>query len=418
MSEAGGDPRPLTLCVTSLDGARGGVAASNACLRAAMAALARRRGAALEILSLHDAPEDAARLAPGAAVRAFRGATLRFALAALRAAPRARMMAFDHAHLAAPLLALAPSRRPRIAVIGHGSEVGRALRRRSAASLAAADIVLTNSDHTLRAMRAALGAALSPERAARIGRACPLGLPPHSAATAYPPSEAESAAARSGLSLRAADGADRPIGARMLLLVGRMDAGEGEKGQAEMIDAMPSLLAAHPGAQLVLAGGGSDEARLRADAAASDAAGALFLTGRAPRPMLERLYQAAHAFAMPSRQEGFGLVFLEAMNRAKPCLACRGDGGAEVVVDGETGVLIDQPVRREALVAALSQLLADPARAARLGAAGWRRLQERFSAAAHRARLMEHLGPLLDGAPAPAAAPRAPAFAAAQESRG
>jgi starch synthase len=98
---------------------------------------------------------------------------------------------------------------------------------------------------------------------------------------------------------------------------------------------------------------------------------------------------------MPSRQEGFGLAYLEAMNYAKPCLACHDDGGAEVVVHNETGVLVPQPVDPHQLDDALAGLLADPARARRYGEAGWRRLTDKFSASAHQARVAEFIRPLL-----------------------
>jgi len=94
---------------------------------------------------------------------------------------------------------------------------------------------------------------------------------------------------------------------------------------------------------------------------------------------------------MPSRGEGFGLVYLEAMRAGIPCVAARGGAAEEVVVDGETGLLID-PASPEELAAALARLLADPGLRARMGEAGQRRWRRNFSAARYRARL----APLLD----------------------
>ncbi len=51
--------------------------------------------------------------------------------------------------------------------------------------------------------------------------------------------------------------------------------------------------------------------------------------------MLEQLYSQCYAFVVPSKQEGFGLVHLEAMNFGKPCVGCFDDGAADVNVDGE-----------------------------------------------------------------------------------
>ncbi|MDP1737479.1 MAG: glycosyltransferase family 4 protein [Caulobacter sp.] len=253
--------------------------------------------------------------------------------------------------------------------------------------------MLTNSSFTLQRMRA---------RVARFrGVACPLGLPPQFPMTAAPPPPSTEV-----IALEAADGQTRALGDQVLLLVARMDAGEREKGHRELIAVMPAILARYPGAQLVFAGDGSDLADLRTLAAASPAAASLFLTGRASDDLLKALYGKALAFVMPSRQEGFGLVYLEAMNYAKPCLACRDDGGADVVVDGETGLLVSRAVEPDELFAALDRLLADPALAHRLGEAGWRRLVQDFSAAAHQKRMVSFLRPLLP--PGPRQAPAGP----------
>jgi glycosyltransferase involved in cell wall biosynthesis len=69
------------------------------------------------------------------------------------------------------------------------------------------------------------------------------------------------------------------------------------------------------------------------------------------------------------------------------------------VVDGETGVLVGQPIDPAELTAAIAGLLEDPARAARMGVAGWNRLQREFTSEAHQARVMAVLRPLL-GLPA------------------
>ena len=222
------------------------------------------------------------------------------------------------------------------------------------------------------------------------GQACPLGLSPRFETAAEPPADLSS-----GLSLKAADGATRPLGDQVLLLVSRLDASEREKGHRELIEAMPKVSRAHPAAQLVLVGAGADLEPLRALARASAAAGSIFLPGRMVDDDLAAIYRAAYAYVMPSRQEGFGLAYLEAMNAAKPCLACRDDGGGEVVVDGETGVLIPRKFTPEELLAALEFLLADKARARRLGEAGWRRLVQHYSSAAHQQRVADAIRPLI-----------------------
>ena len=82
---------------------------------------------------------------------------------------------------------------------------------------------------------------------------------------------------------------------------------------------------------------------------------------------------------VPSRYESFGLTALEAMIFAKPCIASRVGGLAEVVVDGETGLLVppDDPA---ALANAIARLTADRALRWTLGEAGRRRYLARFTA--------------------------------------
>jgi glycosyltransferase involved in cell wall biosynthesis len=82
--------------------------------------------------------------------------------------------------------------------------------------------------------------------------------------------------------------------------------------------------------------------------------------------------------ALPSLWEGFGLVLLEAMAAGKPIVASRVGPIPEVVVHGETGLLVE-PGRSEPLAAALIELLGSPALAARFGVAGRRRAREHFS---------------------------------------
>ena len=182
-----------------------------------------------------------------------------------------------------------------------------------------------------------------------------------------------------------------------LLLVSRLDATEREKGHRELIAVLPRLLERFPAAQLVMVGAGSDLEPLRETARASSAAANIFLPGRMVEGGLEAIYRKAFAYVMPSRQEGFGLVYLEAMNYARPCLACHDDGGADVVVDGETGVLAPREFTDDELLEGLSSLLVDRARARRYGEAGWRRLVARFTASAHQDRVAQLIRPLLPG---------------------
>jgi glycosyltransferase involved in cell wall biosynthesis len=87
---------------------------------------------------------------------------------------------------------------------------------------------------------------------------------------------------------------------------------------------------------------------------------------------------AMDVFAMPSIWEGFGLVLLEAMAAGRPVVASRVATIPEVVVDGQTGLLVPagDPL---ALAEAIARLAADPALARQLGEAGRDRLRRHFS---------------------------------------
>jgi glycosyltransferase involved in cell wall biosynthesis len=93
---------------------------------------------------------------------------------------------------------------------------------------------------------------------------------------------------------------------------------------------------------------------------------------------------------MPSRDEGFGLVFLEAMRAGKPCIGAVG-AAAEIIVDVETGFVVD-PDRPQQLHGALVRLFREGDLRVRMGDAGRRREQEVFGVEEFRRRMFEILG--------------------------
>jgi glycosyltransferase involved in cell wall biosynthesis len=141
-----------------------------------------------------------------------------------------------------------------------------------------------------------------------------------------------------------------------VLYAGRLSA---EKGVAELVEA------AH-GLRLVVAGDGPLRRQVP---------GAL---GFVPHEELDRLYARAAVVACPSRREGFGVACLEAMAHGKPVVATGVGGLRDLVVDGETGIVVP-PRDPAALRAALGALLADRELRRRLGSAGRERARQRFS---------------------------------------
>jgi glycosyltransferase involved in cell wall biosynthesis len=82
-------------------------------------------------------------------------------------------------------------------------------------------------------------------------------------------------------------------------------------------------------------------------------------------------------FAMPSRQEGFGLVYAEAMWHGLPCIGSTRDAAGQVIADKETGLLVPYG-DVEALAQALVELLSNPERAEAMGRRGARRARDHF----------------------------------------
>ncbi|HVS13040.1 MAG TPA: glycosyltransferase family 4 protein [Thermoanaerobaculia bacterium] len=184
------------------------------------------------------------------------------------------------------------------------------------------------------------------------------------------------------------------VGSDFLLMVGRMSTLEAYKGHDRILEALSRLTASAERARalptLVVAGGGDDRPRLEARARELGLTDRVAFTGHVSEATLRRLYERCAAFVMPSRGEGFGLVYLEAMRAGKACVALRGTVAEEIVVDGVTGRLVD-PAAPEELAAAIVDLVGDPEQARRLGAAGRKRLAERFPYARFEAGLHGHL---------------------------
>jgi len=167
-------------------------------------------------------------------------------------------------------------------------------------------------------------------------------------------------------------------GALTLLTLGRSNSQEGYKGQDTVIRAMPQILKSYPQARYVLAGGGDDQPRLRDLAQQLGVGSQVEFLGQVSDAERNELFRHAAIFLMPSRGEGFGVVYLEAMNYHLPCIAGNGDGGREAVRDGVNGFAVD-PASPQAVAGAVERLLADAALRWKMGEAGFQMRQTEFS---------------------------------------
>ena len=148
------------------------------------------------------------------------------------------------------------------------------------------------------------------------------------------------------------------------------------KGQDVLVRALPQIRRTAQGARLLLVGDGPDRDRLRRLAVECDVADAVVFAGAVPHDELPAHHAVADVFAMPCRTrgrgldvEGLGIAFLEAAAAGVPVVAGSSGGAPETVWRGRTGVVVDG--RDVAAVAGtVGELLADPGRAAEMGAAG------------------------------------------------
>jgi glycosyltransferase involved in cell wall biosynthesis len=146
------------------------------------------------------------------------------------------------------------------------------------------------------------------------------------------------------------------------------------KNQLRLIQALPAVRAAVPGAQLALAGAPTPhEERLRAEADRLGLGEAVTILGYVERADLEGLYSAASVFAFPSLTEGFGLPVLEAMARRVPVVTSCVSSLPEVA--GDAGLLVD-PTSVDEIARATASVLTDQRLRERLVAAGLRRPAE------------------------------------------
>jgi phosphatidyl-myo-inositol dimannoside synthase len=262
----------------------------------------------------------------------------------------------------------APFRCP-YAVFIHGIEAWRPLSEAQRRVIDGAVLRVANSRFTARRVREAH------EGMSEI-LPCPLALSPEFTA---------------GLSFDAV--AAGPRGSADVLVVGRMVAAERYKGHDELLDAWPEVRRRVPDARLVFVGDGDDAVRLGQKAADLGVATSVRFEGFVSDDVLQALYRRAAVLAMPSRGEGFGLVYLEAMAHGLPCIGSIHDAAGEVIEDGVTGFLVDQEDTRT-VADRIVTLLTDEPRRRQMGAEGRRRLEGEFSYEAFGRRMLA----LIDGA--------------------
>ena len=277
----------------------------------------------VDSLVLNDQPAPDPRL--GRYVRPDRGEHLgcdrgkvRFIRETLRLARRNDVIVCGHLHqLAIAWLAQAGNSRLTYYLVAHGIEVWRPYTATERRALLGARRILCVSEYTRRQMLRFFPA-LPPDRLVVV----PNTLDPFFAPDPLAPPLVV------------------PFASPRILTVARLSGTDTYKGVDTLIEALPLLRREFPFAHLCIVGQGDDRPRLEAIAAQRGVAGAVQFTGSLSDEALRAEYAACDLFALPSRKEGFGLVYLEAMTCGKACLGARA-GGVPEVINETVGQLVE-----------------------------------------------------------------------------
>lgn len=181
-----------------------------------------------------------------------------------------------------------------------------------------------------------------------------------------------------------------------ILTVSRLSREDSYKGLDVVLNAIPRLLQEFPALTYHIVGDGNARGDLEALAQELNIAHAVRFHGRVSDATLRTLYAQSTVYVMPSRNEGFGFVFLEAMAQGTPAIGGNVDATPEVIEHGVTGFTVD-PHSPEAVADATATLLRDPDLRNRMGQAAYHRAHQVFGFDAFQSRLWN----LLQGNGAP-----------------
>jgi glycosyltransferase involved in cell wall biosynthesis len=186
---------------------------------------------------------------------------------------------------------------------------------------------------------------------------------------------------------------------RVVLTVARMDASERYKGHDVVLHALSSVIRKVENLTYIIVGDGDDRSRLEGLARDLGVTDHVVFTGEIDDSELVALYERSEIFVLPARTvitptnpkgEGFGIVFLEAMAFGKPVVGPNCGAPAELIRDGQNGLLVD-PEDATSVAEALIKLLTNPGAARAMGRIGRDYVRAKYSFGSFRERLREAL---------------------------
>lgn len=276
--------------------------------------------------------------------KGFSGRRLWFVLSALRKGISSDHIILSHINLLFPALLIKTiSPKTKISLFAHGIEVWRPLHGWKKRFLNRLDTVIAVSEYTRIQIIELHG--LDPQKVVVLNNALDpfYVFPEDFTKPAY-------------LLNRYALTDNQPI----LFTLTRLSASEKYKGYDQVIETLPKLLATFPYLQYLIAGkhDPSEKERIEALILRYNVEQHVKLIGFIPEAELSDHFLLADLFVMPSKREGFGIVFIEAMASGLPVIAGNKDGSVDAVKNSGSGFLVD-PDNPDELVEAISRQLAE-----------------------------------------------------------
>jgi glycosyltransferase involved in cell wall biosynthesis len=127
----------------------------------------------------------------------------------------------------------------------------------------------------------------------------------------------------------------------VILTVNRLSSQESYRGYDRILEALPQIRQHIPDVHYLIVGKGDDRERLEKSIQQQNLQECVTLAGFIADEELPAYYQLCDLFAMPSKLEGFGIVYLEALASGKPVLGGNQDGAIDALCQGELGVLVN-----------------------------------------------------------------------------